>query len=274
MTIQKSVLLLGAGSMGGSLLSCWLDQGLIDVTRSAVVDPNPSDLIASKIKETSLALNPEVDLEYDICVLAVKPQMLPAIIPSLDWPNIKDTLFLSVLAGKSIGAIRTHLIQIQAGEAPIIRTMPNLPVSIGKGVTLLYGDDDVSVSHREAAFELMAAAGSAYWVEGEAQIDSGMSVASCGPAYVFLLAEAMQEAGEAAGLPTELAASLAQETVSGAAALMALDERSPVELRSAVTSKGGTTAEAIKILDGDNAFRPLLREAVAAATRRANELSE
>ncbi len=274
MTTKKSVLLLGAGSMGGSLLSCWLDQDLIDITRSAVVDPCPADLIATKIDAAGLALNPEVDFNYDICVLAVKPQMLPAVMPSLNWPSIKDTLFLSVLAGKSIEAIRTQLKQIQAAEAPIIRTMPNLPVSIGQGVTLLYGQDDVGQGHRDDAFMLMAAAGSAYWVGNEQQIDSGMSVASCGPAYVFLLAEAMQEAGEAAGLPADLAASLAQETVSGAAALMAADKRPPAELRQAVTSKGGTTAEAVKILDGENAFRPLLKQAVEAATQRAIELSD
>ncbi len=260
--------------MGGSILSCWLDQKILDPRRSAVVDPSPRDSVVREIDAYGLPLNPEEDQPYDVCVLAVKPQLLPSIIPALQWPNMQKTIFLSVAAGKSVGSIRNHLKEAGAGDAPIIRAMPNLPVAVKHGVTLLYAESRVQPREREIATRLMSATGSVLWVDKEEQIDSGMSISSCGPAYVFLLTEAMAEAGEAAGLPADIAEKLARETVTGAGALMAHDRRSAKQLRQAVTSKGGTTAEALKVLDDPKALRPLVTEAVAAATKRARELSD
>ena len=272
--MQKySILLVGAGSMGGSLLSYWLDAGLVDLEKSAVVDPSPNERIARKIEEHGLALNPVEDQSYDLCVLAVKPQMLPTVIPTLNWPGIEKTCFVSVAAGQTISAIGTMLKEIGCDAAPVIRTIPNLPVSVGKGATVLYAEDNVAKQPRDAAFALMAAAGSAYWVASEHELDVCMSVASCGPAYIFLLTEVMEAAGIAAGLPKELAAGLARETVIGSASLMEADDRRPEELRAAVTSKGGTTAAALSVLNGENAFGPLMKDAIVAATKRAKELS-
>ncbi|MCI5046722.1 MAG: pyrroline-5-carboxylate reductase [Aquisalinus sp.] len=274
MTEKYSVLLIGAGSMGGSMLRGWLGAGLLDPARSAVVDPNLSDALAGEAEEYGLAVNPETDFSYDVCVLAVKPQLFPVVVPALSWPAIEKTLFVSIAAGKSVSSIDRHLKEAGVEGVSIIRVMPNLPVSVGEGLSLLYADEKVDATKRQTAQALVEATGQAVWMRSEQEIDAGMSVSACGPAYAFLLTEAMEEAGIAAGLAPDTAALLARQTVIGAGALMAADMRSAATLRTAVTSKGGTTAEALKVLDQPGGIRELMVEAVAAATRRAGELSD
>lgn len=274
MSDQLSVLLIGAGSMGGSLLRAWLDKSLLASERSAIVDPALSEDLFRAAESCGIPVNPEHDQPYDICVLAVKPQMFPAVIPALSWPAMDRTLFVSIAAGKSVAAIRQQLMLTDGGKAPIIRVMPNLPVSIGQGISLLYADDTVSDDGCRVAERLMSAAGDVVWLPGEDQIDAGMSLSACGPAYVFLLVEAMTQAGVAAGLDQDIAAKLARQTVIGAGALMAADSRDAATLRQAVTSKGGTTAAALEVLDAADALRPIMQKAVEAATRRAGELAD
>lgn len=273
MTEKLSLRLIGAGSMGGSLALSWLSRGLLDPARSAVIDPAPSQEVAEACAVAGVAVNPLEDGPVDICVLAVKPQQFASILPGLDWPGIGRTLFISVAAGTSLDTIRTHLMPAGAAEAPVIRAMPNLPVRVGEGMTLLLAGETVSPEQRAAAEMLMTAAGKAVWVESEAEIDMGTALSGSGPAYVFLLTEAMAEAGVAAGLSPATAVALARQTVIGGGALLAAEHHPAEELRKAVTSPGGTTEAALSVLDRSNGIRPLMREAIAAAVKRAGELS-
>lgn len=260
--------------MGGALLASWARSGLLDPARSAVVDPTPSDEVLMICEQRRIDLNPIADTnEYDVCVLAVKPQMFPTVLPALNWPGIERTLFISIAAGVTIQTIG-QLLAAQAPAAKIIRTMPNLPAAISKGVTLLCGDGKVWEKHREAATSLFNAAGQTVWAKDEQQLDRLMGVSGCGPAYVFLLAEALEEAAIAEGASASDARILAEATVVGAAAHLANDPRPAGALRTAVTSPGGTTAAALEVLDGaEDGLRPLAKRAVAAAFARAKQLS-
>ena len=273
MSGKKSVILIGAGSMGGSILKQWLASDCLDPDLSAIVDPSPTHEISELVEAAGIPLNPEEDQAYDICMLAVKPQMFEAVIPTLFWPEIGQTVFVSIAAGKSVQSIRTQLKTIGAGHAPVIRVMPNLPVSVGRGVSLLYADENTKSFHREIVTELMASTGDVVEVDSEDAFDIGMSISGCGPAYVFLLAEAMEQAGIEAGLSQKTAQRLAHQTVAGAGVLMAQDKRSAQDLKESVMSKGGTTAEAIRVLDGPDGVRKLMPEAVDAAVKRAKELN-
>lgn len=260
--------------MGGSMLKGWLDADLLDPARSAVVDPMAKDDIVAACEKRGVPINPPADQHYDLCVLAVKPQMFAKVLPELDWPDMDKTAFISVAAGVSIESIGNHLKASGAGGAPVIRAMPNLPVSVKRGVTLLYADDSVSQAQKDDADKLISATGSAVWMNSEDEIDRGMGISGCAPAYVFLLVEAMTDAGVAVGLDRDLSERIARETVIGAGYLMEADERSAPDLSKAVQSPGGTTAEAVNVLDREDGFRPLMKEAVEAALKRAKELAQ
>ena len=274
MSKHYSVMLIGAGAMGGALLRGWLAAGLLNIRTSCVVDPAPSAEITSLIESAGLALNPPAEMRADICVLAVKPQALAAVVPQLAWPRMDETLFLSVAAGQSASSLHTHLKETPGADAPVIRAMPNLPVSVGQGMTVLYAEDGVDSFHRDAASALMQAVGETCWVAEEALIDVGTAVAGSGPAYAFFLVEAMAEAGEQLGLSAETAAMLARQTVIGAGALLAEDSRSAGELRQSVTSPGGTTEAALTTLQQSEGLKKLMAEAIRAANARAQELNE
>ena len=267
-----SLLLLGAGNMGSALLAAWLDEGGIDADRSAVVDPNPSDAVRDACERYGVAINPEADANYEVCVLAVKPQVFPAVLPGLDWPGIEDTLFVSIAAGVTVQAIRQHLAEAAPG-ARVVRTMPSLPSRIRRGITLIAGDGaaaaDLALTER-----LMAAAGPTHVCETEDQLDQLMGATGCSPAFVFLLAEALSDALRARGVDEAAARRLGEAAVTGAAAMLADDGRDAASLRRAVTSPGGTTQAALDRLDArDGGLRPLTDEAVQAAYARAKELA-
>jgi len=272
-TEKLSVLLLGAGSMGGSMLKGWIEEDLLDPARSGVISPSGRPNVVEMCQTRGVPVNPENDQAWDICVLAVKPQMFPSVLPDLDWPDIDKTLFLSVAAGVSIETIRNHLKGAGAGNAPIVRVMPNLPTAVRKGCTLLYAGDDVSEEQRAAADRLISATGSAVWMNSEDELDRAMAISGCAPAYAFLLVEAMTDAGVAVGLDRELSERISRETVIGAGYLMEADPRSAPELSKAVQSPGGTTAQAVGVLDREDGMRPLMEEAVKAAIKRAKELA-
>jgi pyrroline-5-carboxylate reductase len=274
MSKKLSVMLIGAGAMGGAMLRGWLQSGLLDPKTSFVVDPAPGAALAGLLEARGIALNPPADTPADICVLAIKPQMFEAIVPSLDWPGMEETLFVSVAAGKSIASIRNCLKETRGAAAPVVRAMPNLPASIGYGMSVLYAEDGVSDTDRDKAFSLLEATGKAIWVDREEFIDAGTAVSGSGPAYAFLLVEAMAEAGAKAGLSPHVAEALARQTLVGAGALLSQDDRSAEELRQAVTSPGGTTEAALTILDKPDGIRPLVEEAISAAVTRAHELSD
>ncbi len=260
--------LVGAGSMGGALLLGWLAGGVIDPGVSAVFDPKPDPSLVTAAQHAGLRTNPPTnEIAPDVVVVAVKPQFAGEAL-SAYASLAADAVVISVMAGKSVAAIRDCL----GGARKIVRAMPNLPAAIGAGVSGLYAEHAVSKEERVLAEGLMAAVGETVWVDSEAAIDWVTAVSGSGPAYFFLLTEALADAGATLGLPRETAERLARATATGAGVLMAEDPRSAAALREAVTSPGGTTAAALKVFE-DEGLRKLVREAAAAAARRAGELT-
>ncbi|WP_375460879.1 pyrroline-5-carboxylate reductase [uncultured Enterovirga sp.] len=254
--------------MGGAMLEGWLARGL-DPAAVTILDPNASADLAAR----GLRVAPEAgDLTIAppaILVLATKPQSLDAVAPGIASVAGPDTLVVSILAGKTMADLRRALPDARA----IVRAMPNLPASIGRGATGAYANEATSERQRREADALLSANGMVEWVGSEDLIDAVTALSGSGPAYIFHLAEAMAEAGAAAGLEPALAARLARATVVGAAALLGESPLEPAQLRQNVTSQGGTTAAALDVLMAEDGLRPLMREAVAAAKRRAAELS-
>ncbi|CAO4178281.1 pyrroline-5-carboxylate reductase [Methylorubrum extorquens] len=262
------LVLAGAGKMGAALLRGWLAGGL-DPAAVTVVDPQPSAEIATLCAERALRLNPEAAVPAGALVLGIKPQVLDAAAPALAGWIGPDTLVVSILAGKTIADLKRRLPTARA----VVRAMPNLPASIGRGATGAVGSPEVGPQARAGAEALLASSGLVAWLDDEALIDAVTAVSGSGPAYVFLLAEALTEAGVAAGLPPDLSAQLARATVAGAGALLDADAREAGQLRRDVTSPGGTTAAALAVLMREGGLPDLMREAVEAARRRAGELS-
>ncbi|MBX9929928.1 MAG: pyrroline-5-carboxylate reductase [Methylobacterium sp.] len=266
--LPPSLTLVGAGKMGGAMLAGWLRAGL-DPARTIVIDPLPSAEAGALCGAHGVALNPSAPAISDVLVVAVKPQGLSEAVPALVPLIGPNTLVISILAGKTIADLSARL------SAPaIVRAMPNLPASVGRGATGAVASAAVSSRQREQADALLACVGLVEWLDEEALIDALTAVSGSGPAYVFHLVEALADAGRAAGLPREMADRLSRATVAGAGALLDADPREAAQLRKDVTSPGGTTAEALGVLMREDGLASLMREAVAAAKRRAGELSD
>ena len=266
--MPASLVLAGAGKMGGAMLAGWLEAGL-DPRATTIIDPVPARPIVDLCARHGIRLNPAEPEPAAVLVLAIKPQGLEAAAPGLDRLVGPDTLLVSILAGKTIADLRTRLPRARA----VVRAMPNLPASIGRGATGACANAEVTPAQRDAADALFAANGTVAWLADEAQIDAVTAVSGSGPAYVFLLVEALADAGIAEGLEPSVAQALARATVSGAGALLEASPEEAAELRRNVTSPGGTTAAALDVLMRPDGLAPLLREAVAAARRRAAELA-
>lgn len=270
------ILLVGAGRMGGALLKGWLAQG-IEPGRIFVQEPSPAAETAELLKGSGISIGAASDLTAPaaVVVLAVKPQIMDVVVPSVAPVAGPGTVVLSIAAGRTIESLAKHF---QPGTA-IVRAMPNTPAAIGRGISALYANAAVTSEQAKTCEALMAAAGETVWLDDEALMDAVTAVSGSGPAYVFLLAECLAQAGEAAGLSSELAAKLARATVSGAGELLHRSDLEPAELRRNVTSPGGTTAAALRVLMGDDIpgdtgpLCGLLRAAVAAAARRSGELA-
>lgn len=266
--LPASLTLVGAGKMGGAMLAGWLAGGL-DAARTCVVDPQASPEMVRLCESHGIALNPSDVPANDALILAIKPQGLEGAAGLLDGMIAPHTLVVSILAGKTIGDLQGRLPSARA----IVRAMPNLPASIGRGVTGAVANANVSPDQRDHADALLKAVGGVEWLDDEALIDTLTALSGSGPAYVFLLAEAMAEAGVAAGLPADMSARLARATVSGAGALLSASPHDAGQLRRDVTSPGGTTAAALSVLMREGGVPDLMREAIAAAKLRAGELS-
>lgn len=207
--------------------------------------------------------------EIAAVIFAVKPQIIASVAPA--YAQIaRNALMISVAAGTSIESLNEWLVTPRA----LVRAMPNLPASIGMGITAAYASPSTPDKDRQLAARLLSAIGEFVWVDREDMLDAVTAVSGSGPAYVFLLAEALAAAGERVGLPREVARILARKTIEGAGALLADIEMSPAELRKSVTSPGGTTEAALKVLMSDAQFENLIAEAVQAATARAAQLSK
>lgn len=266
--LPPSLTLVGAGKMGGAMLAGWLAAGL-DPARTTVLDPHASPDLVALCGRHGLALNPADVPAADAVVLAMKPQGLRDAAGFLGPLVSPDTLVVSILAGKTIADLRVRLPSARA----IVRAMPNLPASIGRGVTGAVASAEVGPDRRSQADALLKGVGTVEWLDDEGLIDALTAVSGSGPAYVFLLAEAMAQAGIAAGLPPDMAARLARATVAGAGALIEASPHEAGQLRRDVTSPGGTTAAALAVLMREGGVPDLMREAVAAARIRAGELS-
>ncbi|WP_112662684.1 pyrroline-5-carboxylate reductase [Microvirga flavescens] len=267
--LPSSLVLVGAGKMGGAMLEGWLAVGMPG-SALTVVDPRPSDEMAHLCAARGIALNPTTVKPPAVLVFAIKPQMLDDAAPAINAWLSPETLIVSVLAGKTIGNLLDKLPNARA----VVRAMPNLPASIGRGATGAAANGHVSTAQKATADALLRAVGIVEWLPSEDLIDAVTAVSGSGPAYVFHLVECLAEAGAAAGLPADLAARLARATVTGAGELLLQSDLSPATLRQNVTSPGGTTAAALEVLMADpGGLKALMREAVAAAKRRAEELA-
>lgn len=260
--------LVGAGKMGGAMLEGWLALGL-DPRKVSIFDPNPSPEIQA-LSAKGVAINPAKDAagKPAVIILAVKPQVAPGVMPSVAAIAGAQTLAISVMAGKTMSFLEAAL-----PAAAIVRAMPNTPAAIGRGITVMVPNAKVTPAQRGVATDLLSATGKVEWINDEALMDAVTGVSGSGPAYVFHLAEALAQAGIAAGLPKELAEKLARETVAGAGELLYRSPLDPATLRKNVTSPAGTTAAALEILMGPGGFDALMTKAVAAATKRSKELA-
>lgn len=262
---MKSVILVGAGKMGGALAARWKETGIFE--NILIVDPATGDI--GSAADIPAAFHP------DVVVFAVKPQSLEDIIGG--YARYADgkaryadgkTLFLSIAAGKPIAFFERHL----GTKAPVVRCMPNLPASIGAGITVICTNANVQDAQKHQAENLMGAVGEVIWAADEALLDPVTALSGSGPAYVFLLIEMLTKAGTDIGLPQDMAEKLARKTIIGSAALAATSPLPASTLRENVTSPGGTTEAALKVLM-DGKMQELISSALTSALKRARKLS-
>ena len=252
--------------MGSALIRGWLKSGLGPIV---AVEPKPSPALR-KLKGLTIiaAIEAVAPRRWRACVVALKPQILKAEAARLK-SVASNVPMISIAAGISAGFLN----KAWGSRARIVRAMPNTPGAVGRGIAVLYAAPKTTAKDRKLAETLLAALGQTVWVKSESLIDAATAVSGSGPAYVFALAEALAAAGEAAGLPRATAERLARATVSGAGALLDADKRAAAEQRRDVTSPGGTTEAALKILLAEDGLFALMTRAVAAAKNRAEELA-
>jgi len=262
-----SLLLVGAGKMGGAMLEGWLNLGL-DPRRINIIDPAADARMRALCQEKGIVFAASAT-QPDALVLAIKPQMLEAVVPEVLPLIAETTLILSILAGKTLTNLEARFGEKKA----IVRAMPNLPASIGYGVTGAISNKAVTQAQHDMVEALLAAVGRVEWLRDENLIDALTAISGCGPAYVFYLVECLTEAGIEAGLPADLSARLARATLEGSGQLLAHNPAPPDELRRNVTSPNGVTAAALDILMAGDGLLPLLKKTILAAKRRSAELA-
>lgn len=270
----STLLLVGCGKMGGALLAGWLARGTAGAHAPVtIVEPAAAATASFRGKPGVMIVSEASDLPADaapsVVVFATKPQGLDKIAPGYRRFARPETVFLSIAAGRTIGFFETHL-----GAAAVVRSMPNTPASVGRGISVACANRAVSAAQRATCTDLLAAVGEVAWVDDEALLDPVTAVSGSGPAYVFLLVECLAEAGVEAGLPSDLATRLARVMVAGSGELLHQAPESADQLRRNVTSPGGTTAAALEVLMAKpGGLQELMTRAVAAATRRSRELA-
>ncbi len=262
-----TLVLVGAGKMGGAMLEGWLALGL-DAKKVVVIEPQPASEITALVQR-GVRLNPSTAIgEATALVIAVKPQVAPDVLPLIRPYVGSSTIAVSIMAGRPLRFIEQAL-----PGAALVRAMPNTPAAIGRGITVAVGNARVSAPQRALVDTLLSATGAVEWIADEALMDAVTALSGSGPAYIFLLAEAMARAGAAAGLPPALADTLARATVAGSGELLRRSTLDAATLRQNVTSPGGTTAAALEVLMAKDGLESLMTKAIAAATRRSRELA-
>jgi len=270
MNTSSSICLVGAGNMGGAMLAGWLESG-VEPSRLTVIDPAPKpemiELLSGHDLKAIAAASPKY--QPDVLVIAVKPQMMAKVLPTLKEMVGPQTVCVSVAAGTTMAAMEQHL-----GNCAMVRAMPNTPALLRRGIMGCFANDRVETKQRENVDQLLHATGSVVWVDSEAQIDAVTAVSGSGPAYVFHLAECMAAAGVAEGLSEDVANQLARETIAGAGEMLSRLPEEASQLRKNVTSPNGTTAAALSVLMEGDAMAHLMAEAIGAARARSQELAE
>jgi pyrroline-5-carboxylate reductase len=262
---RRGMVLLGCGKMGSAMLAGWLAGGL-PAGAVWVIDPNPSEWLQAQ----GVHLNTDLPPDPAVALVAVKPQMMGEALPAMQALGNGGTVVLSVAAGTPISAFEDAL----GDRTPVIRAMPNTPAAVGRGITAIVGNAHASAAQMDLAEALLAAVGQVVRLDDENQMHAVTAVSGSGPAYVFHLIETLAAAGEAEGLPADLALRLAKATVGGAGQLAEDAEEDPGQLRVNVTSPNGTTQAALEVLmDERDGFPTLLRRAVKAAADRSKELA-
>lgn len=270
---QTKIALIGAGQMGGALAKGWLRDGtdVLSAKDLVIIDPAPSEDVEALISEYSLEQHEAMTLKLApsvrSIVLAVKPAMIEKVAEFLAPTLHADTMVISIMAGITIKRL-TELF----GERPIIRAMANTPSAVGAGISVCVSNP-AAEDREDEATALLGVAGEVEWIRDERMMGAVTAVSGSGPAYVFLLAEALEGAAFGEGLPRELAEKLARQTIIGAGALLEASGKTPQELRRAVTSPNGTTQAALDVLMGSGGGLPeLVRMAVNAAERRSRQM--
>jgi pyrroline-5-carboxylate reductase len=267
--MSAPILLVGAGKMGTALIRGWIKAGLGPIT---AVEPNPSTPLQKLEGPSLLADFKKVPHEgWRACVVALKPQVIRVEAAKLKPIAVAGTLMISIAAGTGADFLEKQW----GSKARIVRAMPNTPGAIDRGITALYAAPNATPADKTLAKSLLSAIGQTVWLKHEGQIDAATAVSGSGPAYVFAMVDALAKAGIAAGLPDETAALLARATVIGSGALLDADPREAAQLARDVTTPGGTTEAAFKVLLAkEGGLEALLTRAVAAAKARAEELTK
>ncbi len=269
-TLNRTLVLAGAGKMGSAMLEGWLKAGA-DPAKIVAIDPNPPNEVVELLQRHSIRHNPAISsiTDAEVIIVAVKPQVMDDVLPNLVPLQATQPLILSVAAGKTIATFAKHF----GASASIIRTIPNTPAAIGRGITAMCANANVSPSQMALAADLLNSTGEVVTVDDESQIDLVTAVSGSGPAYVFYLTECLAAAGEKIGLAPALAMQLARATVAGSGELMRQSGIDAATLRQNVTSPNGTTYAALQVLMADDGMKPLFEKAITAAAIRSKELA-
>ena len=268
--LTGTLVLVGAGKMGGAMLEGWLAGGA-EPAHIVALDPAPPPEMKALLQRHDIRLNPDLSTirDAEVVIIAVKPQLMEDVLPGIAALKASKPLVLSVAAGKKIASFERHF----GADAAVIRTSPNTPAAVGRGITAMASNPNVSPAQLALARTLLEAVGEVVTVDNEAMIDAVTAVSGSGPAYVFYLTECLAAAGEKIGLPKDLAVQLARATVAGSGELMRQSGTDAATLRQNVTSPKGTTYEALQVLMAADGMGPLFEKAVAAALRRSRELA-
>ncbi|MDP6788062.1 MAG: pyrroline-5-carboxylate reductase [Rhodospirillales bacterium] len=271
--LTAKLVLVGCGHMGGPLLHGWLERG-VEARHVTVVEPD-ADIARALGQEHSITVHADpgtiaADLDPDVVVLAVKPQIMDSVAPAYRRFAGPHTVFLSIAAGRTLAYFEGHL----GAQAGVVRSMPNTPATVRRGVTVACLNDRVQPEQQRLCHDLLESVGEVAWVEDETLLDAVTALSGNGPAYLFLLVECLAAAGIAAGLPKDLAWHLARNTVTGTGELLRRSPHSAAELREQVATPGGTTAAAMEVLMAEGGLEALMTRAVAVAAQRSRDLGK
>jgi len=269
--LAGKLVLLGAGKMGGAMMEGWLKAGIVP-SQLIIFDPAPPAEIMTLIKNHNISHNPDIEKlkNVDVILTAVKPQIMDVALEGIIALKKQKPLVLSIAAGKTIASFEKHF----GDDAAVIRTIPNTPSSVGRGITAMAANKNVSNEQKQLASALLKSIGDVVEVENENQIDAATGLSGSGPAYIFYMTECLAKAGIAQGLAPELAMQLARATVEGSGELMRASGIEATTLRQNVTSPNGTTYAGLQVLMAkENGLEDLMAKTVDAATKRSIELA-